>query len=394
MALENLDCRHRIVETISKDEQEGVYIIDNLDARQLQVVNIFFDEDKGGQVCDQYIRSFIISNDLHYESDHFVALFKADADHCYIRQSYFPQITLSDVINDIDYSRPQLATLEYLRKIAMDVCRLVDQMHRHRKNIIHCGLRPECIYIDAIRSGKKIQLNSIYIGDFRYAIVGRSVTLPNDPPLISPEMINKEPITENTDIFHLGCLMYQVFSGRHPFPNASENYEAILEGKVDWRPFEHKRIAKLKPILEKSITAHLREDGYTNVVGLLADLDELHFAKPIPLIPIGIGAGVSVAALAWIALWGATSFSPSDFYLKPITELSNQETGIDEREVVRHYRELMEKKPDDWTAALILGRILEFQGDHDGARALYKTLLKSAPEAVKGQFEERMDLLP
>jgi len=59
-------------------------------------------------------------------------------------------------------------------------------------------------------------------GDFANTVVGT-------PYYLSPEMCEEKPYNEKTDVWAMGCLIYELCTGRHPFEG---NSQAALALKI------------------------------------------------------------------------------------------------------------------------------------------------------------------
>lgn len=90
----------------------------------------------------------------------------------------------------------------------------------HRENIIHRDLKPANILID--------DNGALFVTDFGIArILSDTSTLTVDttvgtPHFMSPEQIMAGTVTATTDIYALGVMLYQLYTGRLPFTGESE----------------------------------------------------------------------------------------------------------------------------------------------------------------------------
>lgn len=110
-----------------------------------------------------------------------------------------------------------------------EVLRLIIQISSalsaaHRRGVIHRDIKPDNILLD--------EDNNAYLTDFgiatnlanskqpRVEINGRKAII-GSPEYMAPEQILNEPITPQTDIYSLGIVLYQIFTGKTPFKGDS-----------------------------------------------------------------------------------------------------------------------------------------------------------------------------
>ncbi len=166
----------------------------------------------------------------------------------------------------------------------------------HAKNIVHRDMKPENIYVTVGPNREDIPK----ILDFGIAKVSgndaqnnltRTGTIFGTPFYMAPEQALGNPVDARTDIYAMGVIMYEVFSGSLPFQG--ESFMGILTQHITTEPEPvHMRAAKagrsLPPGLAEIVMCCLRKDPAQR----FTTMDELVNA----LIPIyrGIaGAGMS-----------------------------------------------------------------------------------------------------
>ena len=134
----------------------------------------------------------------------------ADDDVCYIVMEY---VDGADTLKN--YCRPDnLLPFEQVIEIVFKCAKALD--YAHRQGIIHRDIKPTNILLTRDRN--------IKIGDFSIAHVDSlesTNTLPmgfvGSPRYMSPEQVQEDNITTQTDIFSLGIVMYELLTGHHPF---------------------------------------------------------------------------------------------------------------------------------------------------------------------------------
>src|SRR5687768_6414168 len=115
-----------------------------------------------------------------------------------------------------------------------DVADVLD--HAYRRGIIHCGLRPDRIVLTGRSRGYPICIAEW--GDARAHDAGHTPYAPSPASwhYTSPELANGDPIDDRTDVFALGVIAYQLFTGRLPFDG--EGIATASDGSTQHVPTE------------------------------------------------------------------------------------------------------------------------------------------------------------
>ncbi len=118
-----------------------------------------------------------------------------------------------------------------------DVVRLIFKCARaldyaHRQGVVHRDIKPKNILLTDQHDAK--------ISDFSIALITRADATETQvhgyvgsPLYMSPEQIQEENISNQTDIFAIGVLMYEMLTGVHPF--SADSLPAIIH-KIQDRP--------------------------------------------------------------------------------------------------------------------------------------------------------------
>jgi len=190
-----------------------------------------------------------------------------DGDECYI------VMELVEGAGTIrSYCKPEtLLSVDEVVEIIFKCAKALD--YAHRQGVIHRDIKPTNILLTKDRDVK--------IGDFSIAHVVSSDTtntMPmgfvGSPRYMSPEQVHEENITNQTDLFSLGIVMYEMLTGQHPF--AADTFSRLIHKIINKKPPPLRTCRpELPEILEKIVSHALeKEPGrrYTMGLNMAADL--------------------------------------------------------------------------------------------------------------------------
>jgi predicted Ser/Thr protein kinase len=217
--------------------------------------------------------------------------FDRDGSMVYITMEYLSGKSLSQMLRAPDF---HVLPFEEAMKIVSGMGRAL--AYAHERGFVHCDFKPANVILTETGGVKVIDFGIARV--FQKAEEDADVTVfdPGSlgaltPAYASPEMLeNREPDPRD-DIYALGCITYELLTGRHPF-NRLSAVQARDAGLRPQRPpgLGHRQWRALRNAL-----ALRRELRTPTVNGYLKEIGARDMRRRSPLL---IGAGTALAAVA------------------------------------------------------------------------------------------------
>lgn len=92
-------------------------------------------------------------------------------------------------------------------------------IHAHKESVLHRDIKPSNIVLDQTSEGVRPVIIDFGLAKVMKEDLRASSTKPaiGSPPYMSPEQIKGEPLDERSDIYSLGCVMFETLTGTPPF---------------------------------------------------------------------------------------------------------------------------------------------------------------------------------
>ena len=199
---------------------------------------------------------------------HIVGIYDAVAgkDKCYIVMEYIKGETLEK------YCQPEhLLPVEKVVEIIFKCALALD--YASRNGVIHRDIKPANIMI--------CEDGTVKIADFGAALLLKSeqttVSGIGSPAYMSPEQIMDAPLTQQTDIYSLGVVMYKMLTGRLPFEAESSHglaHKILNDEPASIRAHRPALSLRLSRLVAKAMRKSL-EDRYDNWRSFAKDISNL-----------------------------------------------------------------------------------------------------------------------
>jgi serine/threonine-protein kinase len=173
---------------------------------------------------------------------------------CYIIMEFLEGETLK-----AHCQKDNLLPLDRCAEIVFKICNALD--YAHQKGVIHRDIKPSNIMLDGQGEPRLM--------DFGIAHISEETSekgIWGTPSYMSPEQLREEIITHQSDIFSLGCVLYELLSGTRAFRGENDFsviYKITRENPEAVRHLRPDLPVIFEEILNKALAKNL-EDRYAS----------------------------------------------------------------------------------------------------------------------------------
>ncbi len=199
----------------------------------------------------------------------------------------------------------------------------------HSKGIIHRDMKPENVYLVAAKDGTDL----CKILDFGIAKVSsadsgenltRTGTIFGTPHYMSPEQAMGRQLDHRTDVYSVGVIMYELFTGTVPFK--AESFMGILTQHITALPQPPTECApdrQIHPEIERIILTAMNKEPEKRYPSMVEFLEDLQNVKNTVT---SLEPGGASAATAAGGGWGvsASTFHPTQPSEPPQTMMAGE----------------------------------------------------------------------
>ncbi len=200
--------KFEILEVLKKDEHAGVYLANHIYLSKkiiLKVLNTAKISDPS--LLERFKREAKLLAQLDHPNIIKVLDFGTSKEFFYISFEYIEGTSLRNILQESTLSKDDK------KKLTIQLFKALNFAHRNR--IIHRDIKPENIFVD-----KNLNLK---LGDFGLALSAEDnfVTSPysivGTPGYMSPEQVSGSQLTNKSDLFSAGVVIYELYTGKNPF---------------------------------------------------------------------------------------------------------------------------------------------------------------------------------
>jgi serine/threonine-protein kinase len=262
--------QYRIENLVARSGMASIFRATDMRTGRQVAIKIPHPEMEGDPVLfDRFKREADIGQKLDHPGVMKV-LAESDGRQIYMVMEWVEGRLLRKVLGESGKIRPERAI-----KIAVAVADTLDYIHRN--GVVHRDLKPENIMVDGEDRIKLIDFGIAgQVGAKRLTFAKLSQVV-GTPDYISPEQVKGKRGDGRSDIYALGVMLYEMLTGKTPFPGA--NPFAIMNERLLNHPIPPREAnPEISPELQEVIYRALErepENRYSTANEFAWDLDHL-----------------------------------------------------------------------------------------------------------------------
>jgi len=143
--------------------------------------------------------------------------FYEDGDDLFLIMEYVPGMNLGDYIATVSGPIPEERALRIFRKM------LSAFKYAHSKDVIHRDVKPFNMMIAANEEVKILDFGiaKLKTSNISYTNTGQKI---GTPRYMSPEQVRGEELSQQSDIYCLGVILWQMLTGREPYKEEKSEF--------------------------------------------------------------------------------------------------------------------------------------------------------------------------
>lgn len=145
----------------------------------------------------------------------FDAVLDKDAESVYLVMEHIDGVTLRDYVSGVG-----MLPIECGVAIAAQIATVLS--HAHVLPVVHRDLKPANVLVAGDGTVKVIDFGIAALLDGSTSRITRTGSVLGTAAYMSPELVNGQDVGPRADLYALGCIMHEMFSGRGVFEDRSE----------------------------------------------------------------------------------------------------------------------------------------------------------------------------
>ncbi len=251
--------RYRILDKYGEGEMGEVYKIKDIEKNIILALKLLKNKNDSELIKDfkkEYLMMSSLENPFFCRAFEF---FKFKEHYMFIME-FFEGLDIIKASKNLDFEQKIQLIVKVLRGLA----------YIHSQGIIHFDIKPENILVN----NEALKIMDLGLSSFKRRTIEKKIK--GTPQYISPEIINNENVDIRTDLYSLGVIIFEIFTGRNPFSNKTveEIIKEKIEKRVEFTEEEKQKIPKeLRSIILK-LLQRMPSDRYLNAYEVMHELKQ------------------------------------------------------------------------------------------------------------------------
>jgi ActR/RegA family two-component response regulator len=257
--------RHRFVEQLHASDLSAVYLAESVDTGERCVFKVLrhVPDMGGGALFDRFLQEYeVIAGVAHTNVVRIFDLGIAD-DQAFIAMEY---LSAGSLARRLSAPLPWSQAIEYTRQMASALSAI------HEAGILHRDLKPANVMF---REDETLALIDFGLAKQLWLDVALTGTgqIFGTPYYMSPEQGHAQAVDARSDIYSLGCMLYEMLTGERPFL-ASSPMAVIYKHAQAPRPRLEGSLARWQPLLDRMLAVDPAR-RYQSAEALRETLDDI-----------------------------------------------------------------------------------------------------------------------
>ncbi|XP_050956457.1 serine/threonine-protein kinase Nek5 isoform X2 [Labeo rohita] len=188
-----------------------------------------------------------------------VAFYKSfhDRNNLYILMEY---CDAGDLMNRIRMQRGKPFTEQQIVDWFVQIC--LGLKHIHDRKILHRDIKAQNIFLT--QGGLKVKLGDFGIARMLNSTMELARTCVGTPYYLSPEICENRPYNNKTDMWSLGCVLYELCTLRHPFEGSNLRQLVLRICRGRYSPVSQRYSSDLRLLLQQLFKVSPRDRPSAN----------------------------------------------------------------------------------------------------------------------------------
>ena len=299
-----LDGRYEIQELIGTGGMGTVYeAVDSQTGRSVAIKILHADKSKDDRFTKRFQSEAALAMSLHHPN--IVNILACGHD-----STFGPYICM-ELISEDPLSHCLPLNKSSAQQVIRQICEAISYAHQH--GVIHRDIKLSNILIQTEGQVKVVDFGiakALLPDSSSHIPLTQTSDLLGTPTCMAPEQCFGEEADVRTDIYQLGCLFYELLSGRPPFPgkNSFEIMYKHVSSEPDFSSFDKRFRKILKKVMDKNPdrryqTIALLQKDLAASSGRIFEMPELpKFAPEKAVVLIIVSVSALLALMAWQCL--------------------------------------------------------------------------------------------